>query len=70
MKDAKIQRTKVIANKNEAGSDIPDFSINGSVILFPGWMAVDPELDTEENKLPLIKKGDTLSLLSLYNEEK
>jgi DNA topoisomerase-1 len=70
MKDAKIQRTKVIANKSETGSDIPDFSINGSVILFPGWMAVDPELDTEENKLPLIKKGDTHSLLSLYNEEK
>jgi DNA topoisomerase-1 len=68
MRDAKMLRTKVIANIEK--STIPDFSTTGSIITYPGWMAVDPDLDSEENKLPNINEGDTLKVISIENEQK
>ena len=40
MTDARILRTKLSANIDD-GQKIPNFSINGSVIIFPGWLALD-----------------------------
>ena len=35
----KISNTKIIATVNDG--EIPNFSINGSTILFDGWMKID-----------------------------
>ena len=64
MADAKILRTKVSANVSEK-SDIPNFSVNGSVILFPGWLKADTRARGEDVELPKIKEQDPITLLSI-----
>jgi len=68
MSDAKIFRTKVIANI-EKGT-IPDFSVNGSRVLFPGWIAAEPAGREEDVKLPKVAVGDALALLDLSSQAK
>lgn len=68
MSDAKLLRTKVIANID--GETIPNFSVNGSRLLFDGWLAADPESRGEDVELPKIAKGDALSLEDIAAEEK
>lgn len=68
MADAKIKRTRVIANIKSA--DIPDFIANGSTVIFDGWMKADQETASEENILPEMQKDDALILVSHANEEK
>ena len=67
MSPAKIMRTSVSA---KADADIPLFSITGSRVLFPGWLALDTRARGEDVELPKIAIGDPLSLLSLSSEEK
>ncbi len=68
MKDAKVLRTKVIANiKDES---LPNFSINGSRVLFDGWLKADPRARQDDIELPLLSKGDPLSLQKIDSEEK
>jgi len=68
MKSAKIMRTKVSANI--ANSKIPNFSMNGSRLLFPGWLAVDTASRGEDVELPKLLQGDALKLKELFNEAK
>ncbi|MEA2006873.1 MAG: type I DNA topoisomerase [Patescibacteria group bacterium] len=68
MADAKIIRTKIVANV--IGAKIPDFSANGSRIIFDGWLKVDQFYKKEDVQLPKIKKGDPLSLVKMETEEK
>lgn len=78
MADAKILRTKIIANiirdqetgNRKQGTEIPDFSANGSVIVFPGWLKVDTMSRGEDVELPEILKGDNLKLLDISGEGK
>ncbi|MBI3638403.1 type I DNA topoisomerase [Candidatus Wolfebacteria bacterium] len=79
MADAKILRTKIIANivsgeqlTADSGrqDEIPDFSANGSVIVFPGWLKVDTMSRGEDVELPDIKKGEDLKLLDISGEGK
>ncbi len=58
MKEAKIVRTKVIANIN--GEEIPDFSIVGSVLMSPGWLKVDTDARGDDVELPKLSVGDEL----------
>lgn len=69
MADAKTLRTKVSANIND-NKEIPDFSVNGSQILFPGWYKADPGARGEDVELPALKKGDSLSLIDIRSLEK
>ena len=69
MTDAKILRTKVVANI-ESDSQIPDFSINGSQTIFPGWLLADPGAKGEDIELPALKIGDSLELIEIRKEEK
>ncbi|MFN4181102.1 MAG: type I DNA topoisomerase [Candidatus Paceibacteria bacterium] len=69
MSDAKLKKTKIIA-VIEDDTSLPAFSANGSRLLFPGWLAVDRDTRGEDVELPLCNKGEKLSLISLYNEEK
>lgn len=69
MVDAEILRTKIITNAKDA-KDLPDFSINGSRILSPGWLLADPDSNGDEVELPKVKKDEKLDLLKVNTEEK
>ena len=68
MTDAKIMRTRLVANieKNE----IPDFIINGSRVIFDGWLAADPDARGEDVELPKVKEGEPLSLVACTAKRK
>ena len=68
MADAKILRTKIVANVS--GADIPDFSANGSRVVFDGWLAADPDARGEDVELPKVSGGDTLVLVATLSEGK
>lgn len=68
MKAAEVMRTKVTANI--AKGDIPDFSLNGSRILFDGWTKADPAAQGEDILLPPLSIGDPLTLAAIDAEEK
>ena len=68
MADAKVARTKIIANVT--GAQIPDFTATGSRVIFEGWLKADPESRGEEVELPKCEKGEKLELISLDSLEK
>ena len=68
MKSAKVMRTKVVANIVDLS--IPDFWLNGSRILFEGWLRADPSSASEDVILPKLKVSDHLTLLNMNSEEK
>ncbi len=68
MSDAKLMKTKITANIEN--QEIPDFTANGSKILFPGWLACDTDATGEDVILPEVKKGQEIKLLELKNTEK
>jgi DNA topoisomerase-1 len=69
MSDAKVMRTKIVANIDE-GESFPDFWLNGSRILFDGWTKADTAAQSEDILLPELKAGDTLDLVSIDSEQK
>ena len=68
MKSAEVMRTKVVANID--GGKIPDFWLNGSRILFDGWLKADPRSASEDVILPKLAIGDNLKLININDEEK
>jgi len=67
MLDAKILRTKAITN-NKTG--IPDFIVNGSRIIFEGWIKADPHAKSDDVIIPEIKNGEKLQFVSVNSTEK
>lgn len=69
MTDAKMLKTKISANiiKPEL---IPNFSVIGSVMIFPGWLAVDIRARGEDVELPKLSKDEPLKLLDIVSEGK
>ncbi len=67
MTAAKIMRTSI---KVDADADIPQFTANGSRLLFPGWLACDTKARGEDVELPKLSQGDMVTLRSLEAEEK
>lgn len=63
MSDAKLLKTRLVANI--ASGTIPDFTANGSRLLFPGWLTVDRAARGEDVELPKLSIGDSLKLKSL-----
>ncbi len=86
MADAKTLRTKLsvkVGKAGEAADDadkksakevgtdtIPDFSINGSRVLFDGWLAADPEARQDDVELPKTSIGEVLRLIDIHSEQK
>lgn len=70
MSDAKIKRTKVLTNVTGSKDPIPDFAVNGSRVLFDGWLKVDKRARGEDVEVPKIEKGDTLSCTTVDIEAK
>lgn len=68
MSEAKLLKTKIIANINEG--DIPNFLANGSRVLFLGWLTCDKGACGEDIELPEVKVGEKLNLIEIKNEEK
>ncbi|PIR82168.1 type I DNA topoisomerase [Candidatus Kaiserbacteria bacterium CG10_big_fil_rev_8_21_14_0_10_59_10] len=68
MADAKILRTKIVANTE--GSPIPDFSATGSRVVFEGWLKADPAARGEDVELPKANPEEELTLVEARSEEK
>jgi len=68
MADAQVMRTKV--HVDVADGSIPEFSANGSRILFDGWLKADPGAKSEDVFLPKLAQGDKLTLIKIHTEEK
>lgn len=68
MAEAKILRTKLSANIKSGA--IPNFSINGSVIIFPGWFNVDKVARGEDVEIPHLKEDDNLKMLDIQSLQK
>lgn len=68
MTDARVLRTKIIANIQEA--EIPDFTSNGSRVIFDGWLAADPDARGEDVELPKVVATDPLTLVDAQLEGK
>ncbi|MDH5442529.1 MAG: type I DNA topoisomerase [Candidatus Nomurabacteria bacterium] len=68
MAPAGLIRTKVSAN---IGADeFPNFSVTGSRVVFPGWLAADTRSRTEDTEVPKLAVGDTIDLIKLEREDK
>ena len=70
MADAKIKRTKILTNIINAKDTIPDFAVNGSRVVFDGWLAADPRSRGDDVEVPKIAKSDSLSCISVDIEAK
>jgi DNA topoisomerase-1 len=68
MSDARLLRTKITANTNS--DSLPHFLINGSRLLFAGWLAVDPDARAEDIELPKVTVNEPLTLLDIASEGK
>lgn len=68
MTDAKLLKTRVVANV--ATDSIPDFTVTGSRVLFPGWLVADPDARGEDVELPVVTSGEPLKLIELSDTEK
>lgn len=70
MSDATLLRTKISANVLNSHEVIPDFSVNGSRIIFDGWLKADPRARGEDVEVPKLKTGDPLSVSEVTIEGK
>lgn len=68
MADAKLLKTRVVGNVKS--DSIPDFSVTGSQVLFPGWLVADPDARGEDVELPQMAAGEPLTLLEFKDLEK
>lgn len=69
MSDAKIKRTKLLTNMS--GSEtIPDFAVNGSRVMFDGWLKADPAARGEDTEVPKLKEGDSLTIKEISIDAK
>ena len=70
MADAKIMKTKVSANIDQRQTTIPNFSVIGSIMIFPGWLAADTKAQGEEIQIPKLSEGEILKLLNIESQGK
>ena len=68
MADAKMLRTKI--NVEVDKGIIPNFTANGSRLLYDGWLLADPESKGDDTLLPEVKAGEKLDLKELTDLEK
>ncbi len=70
MADAQLKRTKILTNVTGARETIPDFSVNGSRVIFDGWLKADPRARGEDVEVPKLHVGDTLTVKEVSIEAK
>ncbi len=70
MSEAVLKRTKVLTNVVGSKDSIPDFAVNGSRVLFDGWLKADPAARGEDTEVPKIKAGDKVAVKEVDIEAK
>lgn len=70
MADAVMKRTKILTNVIASKEEIPNFSVNGSRVIFDGWLQADPRARGEDTEVPKISKGDSLTCTTVDVEAK
>ncbi|MBY0328975.1 type I DNA topoisomerase [Patescibacteria group bacterium] len=68
MADAKVLKTRIVGNV--VSDSIPDFTVTGSQVLFPGWLSIDTAARGDDVELPAITKGEALTLITLTDTAK
>jgi len=68
MTDAKMLKTKILAETKD--KKVPQFSANGSRVVFDGWLKADPDARGEDVELPKVAGGDVLDVKDISAEEK
>ncbi|MEI6650383.1 MAG: type I DNA topoisomerase [Candidatus Moraniibacteriota bacterium] len=68
MKPAELLRTKISANTTDRA--LPDFSVTGSRLITPGWLAADPDARQGDVDLPKTGAGEPLTLQEIRDEKK
>lgn len=69
MADAKVKRTRIITNTKEGGT-IPDFVLNGSRVIFDGWLRVDVASRGEDVEVPKVAAGEKIEVKEINIEAK
>ncbi len=70
MADAQLKRTKILTNVTGTKETIPDFSVNGSRVIFDGWLKADPRARGEDVEVPKLEIGDALTVKEVTIEAK
>lgn len=70
MSDAVLKRTKVLANVTGSDDSIPDFAVNGSRVMFDGWLLVDKRARGEDTEVPKLEEKDKLDCKGIDIEAK
>ena len=70
MADATIKRSKLITNITNGKEEIPDFAVNGSRVVFDGWLRVDTAARGEDTEVPKLAIGDAVNLNKIEIEAK
>lgn len=70
MADAALLRTKLLTNVTDTTSTIPDFAVNGSRVIFDGWLKADPAARGEDTEVPKLSEGDALKCKDVEVEAK
>ncbi len=70
MADATIKRSKLITNITDSKEEIPDFAVNGSRVVFDGWLKVDTQARGEDTEVPKLAIGDSVAIQSVAIEAK
>jgi DNA topoisomerase-1 len=68
MTPAEVLRTKIIVNLDD--KTLPFFAINGSRILFDGWLKADSASRSDDVELPAVEVGEKLKFVKIEDEEK
>jgi DNA topoisomerase-1 len=70
MADATLLRTKLSTNVVGSSETIPDFAVNGSRVMFAGWLKADPRARGEDTEVPKLAEGDKLKCTDIEIEAK
>lgn len=68
MQDARLMKTKITANI--ADGAIPDFAVNGSRVVYDGWLKADPAARGDDVHAPKTSPGESIVMSDISAEAK